>query len=140
MNENDLYFASDFFIYEVDFSSIAGAASSTAPFTVQADSDFLLSKLAVMATDGADAAIQNIDSLTLAVMITDTGSGRNLSNIAAPISNFFGSGQLPFILPKQRIFVANATVNITITNFGADTYNSVRLSFIGEKKFRKGRA
>ena len=137
MNENELYFASDFFIYEVDFSTVTAGLSVSAPFTIQADSDFWLSKLAAMALDDADAVIGNDSPLSISVMITDTGTGRNLSNIAAPVSNFFGSGQLPFILPRQRVFVANATVNVQITNFGADDYNSVRLSFIGEKKFRR---
>ena len=99
-----------------------------------------MSKLACVATDDSDAVIANDTPIGVSVMITDTGSGRNLSNISAPISNFFGTGQLPFILPRQRIFIANATVNVTLNNFVGVDYNTIKLSFIGEKKFRRGRA
>ncbi len=131
------YFAKDFFVYEVDVSALAPATSSTGQFTVQADSDFLLSKLAVMADIAAvnqTASSRVIPLCTL--LITDTGSGRNLMNQAVPIPNIFGQGDLPFILPRQRIFVARSVVTITVTNYdAAKTYN-LRLSFIGEKGFR----
>lgn len=140
MNEDELYFASDFFVYGVTFSTLTSGSSNTAPINIQADSDFFLSKLAVFATDVNDLPIANNDGIAVNVLITDTGSGRNLANIAVPVSSFFGSGQLPFILPRQRIFLANTTINVQVTNFGAGDYNALSLSFIGEKKFRRGRA
>jgi len=73
-----------------------------------------------------------------AILIQDTGSGRNLMNQAVPVASIFGgTGSLPFILPRQRIFVARATVSVTITNISAaDDIESLRLSFVGEKGFR----
>lgn len=67
--------------------------------------------------------------------IQDTGSGRNLMNTAVPVASIFGTGQLPFILPRQRIFLANATVNVTLTNFDVAADYDLYLSFIGEKGF-----
>lgn len=126
--QKDPYFAKDFFTYEVDITStIAASGSTTSTFTVQADSDFLWTKAAYIQTGTGVPAI----------LIQDTGSGRNLMTQAVPVASLFGTGQLPFILPRQRIFVARATVTVTITNLDAvNTITSLRLSFIGEKGFR----
>lgn len=135
----DPYFARDYFIYEVDFSALANGSSETQTFTIQADADFLWSK----ATYFADiaAAIQTDSSRVIplcTVLIQDTGSGRNLMASATPVSNVFGTGELPLILPRQRLFVARSQVSVTLTNFSAATTYNVRLSFIGEKAFRRG--
>lgn len=127
--QKDPYFARDFFTYEVDFTSVlAASASTTGSFTIQADSDFLWNKATF---------VQTGTSIGASILIQDTGSGRNLMNQAVPVANIFGTGTLPFILPRQRIFVARAVVNITVTNLdAANTITSLRLSFIGEKGFR----
>jgi hypothetical protein len=130
------YFAKDFFTYEVDFSALLAGSSQTQSFTIQADADFLLSKLAYSANI-ANAAYEDATRPipNVSVLIQDTGSGRNLMNLAVPLASIFGTGQLPFILPRQRIFLANATVNVTLNNFDAATAYNCRLSFIGEKGF-----
>lgn len=126
--QKDPYFAKDFFVYEADFTTaIAASGSASATFTIQADSDFLWTKSAFIQTGTGVPAI----------LVQDTGSGRNLMTQAVPVSSIFGTGQLPFILPRQRIFVARATVTITITNLDAvNPITTLRLSFIGEKGFR----
>jgi hypothetical protein len=131
------YGAFDFFIYEVDFSSIAPAGSSTQSFTVQQEADFLLTKI-TMTPDIAAAAYVNaaVPVPLVTIMINDTGSGRNLMSSAVPLPSIFGNGGLPFILPRQRLFVASSVVNITLTNYDAATTYNIRLAFIGEKAFR----
>jgi hypothetical protein len=131
------YGAFDFFIYEVDFASIAPAGSSTQSFTVQQEADFLLTKI-TMTPDIAAAAYVNaaVPVPLVTIMINDTGSGRNLMSSAVPLPSIFGNGGLPFILPRQRLFVASSVVNITLTNYDAATTYNIRLAFIGEKAFR----
>jgi hypothetical protein len=134
----ETYFARDFFTYELDITALAAAASTTQTFTIQADSDFLWTKAAYFADIAV--AIQTQSSLVVplaTVLIQDTGSGRNLMSSAVPISSIFGSGGLPMILPRQRLFVARSQVQVTVTNFAvAGTTYNIRLSFIGEKGFR----
>lgn len=135
-NQERQYFAKDFFVYEVDFASLAAGASATQSFNIQADSDFLLTKLAYHNTN-ADATFNAGNRIipNVSIIIQDTGSGRQLMNSAVPIDAIFGTGELPFILPRQRVFLANSTVNVTITSFEAAAANKLRLSFIGEKAF-----
>ncbi|MHB8071860.1 MAG: hypothetical protein ACYDHF_07950 [Candidatus Cryosericum sp.] len=125
---NPQYMWRDFFTYEIDLTStIAASGSATATFQIQTDSDFLWTKAAFIQTGTGVPAI----------LIQDTGSGRNLSSYAVPVANIFGTGQLPFILPRQRIFAANATVNLTVSEIGGtNTITSLHLSFIGEKGFK----
>jgi len=131
------YFAFDFFTYEVDFFGLASAVSATSSFTVQQEADFMLSKI-TMTADVAGAAITDATRPIplCTIMINDTGSGRNLMASAVPLGNIFGSGSLPFILPRQRLFVASSVVNVTLTNYSAATTYDIRLSFIGEKAFK----
>lgn len=133
----DGYFARDFYIYETDTLSIAPGANVSLSFGIQADADFLWQK----ATYFADIALANQtdDSRVIplcTVGISETGSGRNLMNSAVPIASLFGTGQIPFILPRARRFVANSQVTVNVTNFSAATTYAIRLSFIGEKGFK----
>ena len=127
------YFARDFFTYEVDFTSvIAISASAVGQFNIQADSDFLWSKFTYNLQGTSFGA---------SILIQDTGSGRNLMNSAVPLINLAGTGSLPFILPRQRGFRANAVINITVTNLDSTadhTITGLYLSFIGEKAFYSG--
>ena len=127
------YFARDFFTYELDFTAaIAISASAVGQLNIQADSDFLLSKMTFLLQGTSFGA---------SILIQDTGSGRNLMNSAVPIANIMGTGSLPFILPRQRGFRANSVINITVTNLDATAGHTITylgLSFIGEKGFYSG--
>ena len=133
------YNATDFFVYQVDFSGLAPAASQTSSFTVQREADFLLTKITMVPDISAAAYTDSTRPVPLiTMMINDTGSGRNLMSTAVPLPAIFGQGGLPFILPRQRVFVASSVINITLTNYDAAVTYNLRLSFIGEKAFRFG--
>jgi hypothetical protein len=130
------YMAYDFFVYELDIASIAAAASTTQTFTIQADSDFFWTKATYFADLAAAAQTDSGRIIPLCtVLIQDTGSGRNLMSSAVPVPSLFGTGELPMILPRQRLFLARAQVQVTVTNYSAASTYGLRLSFIGEKAF-----
>lgn len=133
----DIYQARDFFVYELDFLALANGVSATQTINIQQEADFLLTKMAQQ-TDLAAAAITSANQPIplCTIMISDTGSGRQLMNTAVPLHNLFGEGDLPFILPRQRIFIASSVINVTLSNYSAATTYNVRLSLIGEKGFR----
>lgn len=133
------YGAYDFFVYEVDFSALASGMSQTSSFTIQQEADFLLTKINMTPDIAAAAYTQSTAPIPLVtIMVNDTGSGRNLMSSAVPLANLFGNAGLPFILPRQRLFVASSVVNITLTNYDAAIDYNIRLSFIGEKAFQYG--
>lgn len=73
-------------------------------------------------------------NITLAMM--DTSSQKSVANIATPIANICGSGQLPFICPVPRRFMPNGGLQLTYTNIDASiTYLNIYLTLIGRKIF-----
>lgn len=133
----DAQIKKDFYIYEEDFSSVAAGATATGNINIQADSDFVLQKLTFFADIAAAAqTLSGIVIPLMTVQIKDTGSGRDLIESAAPVTNLFGRGELPFILPTPKLFLARSTIAITVTNFDAASTYNLRLSFIGYKVFR----
>lgn len=135
----------DFYIYEAQCTSLAASAQTTDNIQIEADSSFILQKLAYYATPitfpTANAA--NILGLVqsqrllppVSVIIVDTGSGRQLMPAPIPIPSFFGTGELPFILPNPRLFMRNSTIQINFTNLDGVNAWTVRLAFIGYKVY-----
>ena len=133
------YVAKDFYVYEEDFGSLAAAASLTGAIVIQTDSDFILQKLTAMARDGATTFVP--PDIQMTVLVTDTGSGRQLVDGAVPLGNLFGSARFPFIMPTPRLFVARSTIEITLTNISgaaAIAFEATKLSFIGFKAYPIG--
>jgi len=132
--EDTRKFKRDFFIYESESLALVAGVSSNDTIQIEADSDFILQKLTCHTTlADATYVLQNTPIPNVSLLITDTGSGRQLMNNPIPIPSFFGNGQLPFILPNPRKIAKNSVLNIAYTNFDAAQAYSVRLAFIGYK-------
>ena len=130
-------FDEDFFVYQFpNFTSLAVGGNQTQSVIIQADSDFLIEKLtfqadlAGVAQNDSTRVIPNVT-----VLITDTGSGRQLSNVAVPITSLFGTGQEPFILPRPKRIAARSTLQAIVVSFEAVSVPTIRLSLIGRKIF-----
>lgn len=127
----------DFYVYQEDFTSLANGATATGTINIQADSDFVVQKLTYFADIALAAQTDSSRIVPLAtVQITDSGSGRNLMESPSPINSVFGTGELPFILPTPKLFLARTTITMDITNFSTSSTYNIRLSFIGYKVFR----
>ncbi len=121
--------ARDDYTYSTQPVAIAAGQSVVQALNIEAGSDFEILKR--MAYNGK----ADLNPALLTVQITDTGSGRDLFNTPAILSNVFGTAQLPYIMQQTKIFSARSTISITITNIGGDNYENVQLSFGGRKIF-----
>lgn len=127
----------DFYIYRTEYDTLEAGTTQTQNFTVEADSDFMMHKLTYEADDAGDPIDFCTAPLPLVkVLITDTGSGRQLSQAAIPVTSYFGDGRLPFIMPTPKLFMARSVVQVQCENFSGDTTYDLRLAFIGYKIFR----
>jgi hypothetical protein len=128
----------DYYVYSAIIPTLANTVSATDIIAIEADANFVVQKLAIFADIAG--AVQTFDSQVLPLLnitIQDSGSGRNLQDQATPVANIAGSGRLPFILPKPRLFKSKSNINVGFTNFSnATTYLNITLSFIGYKIFR----
>lgn len=121
----------DFYIYEAQATALAVGASTNDSVQIEADSDFILQKLTAQAIGSAAGAVQ-ANPLCL-IQITDTGSGRQMMSAPIPVLSFFGTGQLPFILPNPKKFMRNSTIQVAFTSYEPTLAITLRLAFIGYK-------
>ncbi len=125
-----------FTIYELDFAALAPNITANGAIQIQADSAFRWTKATYAANLAAAAYVANTRPIpNVSILITDTGSGRQLFNAPVPIPNVFGLGELPFILPRDYIFEPRSSMTVQVANFDAAVTYNLRLSFIGTKIF-----
>lgn len=132
--------AEDFFTYTTRFEDLAAGATNTQFIQIEADSDFLIQKLAYFSQVGGGAVQwQTVDVPLCTIVIVDTGSGRQLMNEAIPLPALFGDGRLPYILPTPKLFTKNSRINVTLFNFSTGTtYDDIWVNFEGKKIFTAG--
>lgn len=138
MAEEIKYLGKDYFTYSATFTGLLPNQSAVQSLNIQADSDFIWQKAAFYVTTAADqnqtAATRIIPAAT--VMITDTGSGRQLMDNPVLIPNIFGTGELPFILHTPKLFLSRSVINVQVQNLDAADTVTINLAFIGTKAFR----
>lgn len=126
----------DFYTYSVTTIGLAAAASASGALQIEADSNFWLQKLTFNAVISAVGTVGTVvASPNVTVLLTDTGSGRQLMSAAIPIPSLFGTGQLPFILPNPRVFKRNSSIAVSFTSYEAANSLTVRLALIGYKEY-----
>ncbi len=125
--------------YELTYAAVAAAAASSSPaqFQVEADYDFFWIKSSAFVYDAAGLGVSRLQWPNLEVVMQDGKSAQQLSNQAASIGALFGSGEIPFILPKPHRIPGGATFSATVTNRHTTTAYSVRLCFTGIHVYRE---
>ena len=138
-----------FFTFNIEYLPATLSAFTSGSFIVQNDSAFVLCKtsyIAVLATDNktpvtavtvpapATTFVVSHENAPFLVNITDSGSGRQFSNIDTHIDNWFGSAEWPFHWSVPQVFDPNSNVTMRLQNLDTISYN-VRCAFIGYKVF-----
>ena len=125
-----------FFTYFTEAVAIAPGGVATSQIAIQADSDFEWIKSTYFADIAAAAQTDSSRVIPLVdILLTDTGSGRQLTNAPLPIPLIFGTGEIPFILPVIQTIKANSNVTVSFTNFDAAATYNVTIALIGRKVF-----
>lgn len=127
----------DYFVYSVTSSSLAPAATANLNVQISADSDFWWTGLTFFTANANASQTYSTRLLPLmTVQITDTGSGRQLFNVATPLPAVCGDGSHIYRLIHPRFFAATSNIQVQLVNFDAAvTYVNTFLSFIGFKIF-----
>lgn len=136
--------AEDYFVYQLPFPGgipVGSLAGSRIEFLqIEAESDFLIQKLAYQAniTNLGFETLFTQDVPLITVLITDTGSGRQMSNVPTPLTTYFGDGRLPYILPTPKLYTKATRLRVEAFNFGNIPFSFFELSFQGKKIFTAG--
>ena len=137
-----------FFTFNIEFLPATASVFTSGSFLVQNDSAFVLVATSYVATltdnfTPVTAVTVPAPATTLLTMgiaspflvnITDSGSGRQFSNIDTHIDNWFGQADLPFVWPVPQVFDPNSNVTMRLQNLIATNFN-VRCAFVGYKVF-----
>ncbi len=132
--------AEDFYTYTTRFEDLTNGSTGNQFIQIEADSDFLIQKLAMSVfEDGGALTVETQPVPLCTVLIVDTGSGRQIMNEPIPLDSLFGNGRLPYILPTPKLFVKNSRINVTLFNFSTATdYADIWINFEGKKIFTGG--
>lgn len=137
-----------FFTFNIEYLPATLSTFTAGSFIVQNDSAFVLCKTSYIATlvdnltpitavtvpAPATTILAAHESAPFLVNITDSGSGRQFSNIDTHIDNWFGSGEWPFIWAVPQVFDPNSNVSMRVQNLVATSFN-IRAAFVGYKVF-----
>jgi hypothetical protein len=123
----------DPFIYEVDVLNAPAASTSTASLSINNDADFLVISLVGRVTTTDFSAEIAFPPATL--LITDSGSGRAISNVSVLWQNTVGTALQPYYLDYPKYLARGTTVTVQYTNLAAATAHCMRLAFRGFKIF-----
>lgn len=129
---------SDIMFYDTSVASIANGVTANSQIQIDSGVDFYWFA-STMQADLAGLA-QTESGLVIplvTVVIQDTGSRKNLSNAAIPLSGIAGFGERPYRLVRPRLFRASSTINFTWLNTSAaTTYANLHLTLHGYTKPR----
>lgn len=127
------------YVYEAESLALAALGVSQDTINIESDSDFVWTKSTFQADIAAAAQTDSSRVFPLVtIQIRDTGSARNFFNAPIPLTSFFGTGEIPFILPVSQRMRLNTTFVVDFVNFDAAATYNIRLAFIGYKVFTPG--
>jgi hypothetical protein len=115
----------DFVWYETQLSLAAGLTSQS-QINIDAGTDFYWIATSASATEAGAAQTANTRVIPQwYVIITDTGSQRQLMNQQVPLYNIAGTGSEPYRLIYPRLFKANSIIQFSWTSYeAANTYST----------------
>lgn len=121
------------FGYSLSLTGIGGVSgSASGQFTINANADFICTRISYHANTGA---VQNVGNKTVAFLranIVDAGSARPFFNSAVDLENFACNEYPNRFLPYPRLLSANTALTVQLTGWApaAETY-AIDLFFDG---------
>jgi len=131
-------FMLDPFDFVINFLPLAASDTATQNFITQSDSGFAICKTSFTIASNVNVFVANISDIPRyapqVITLSDSGSGRDLSNSAVSIGSLFGPDEFPYPWSIPKILDPNSTFTARIQNLVATAFN-IRLTFHGYKIF-----
>lgn len=121
------------YAYNLTFLALAQNATASQNLNIAANADFLMLGISCRAQIGA---VQTMGALTapfVRMLITDSGSNEQYSNVAVDLVNYASIGDSQRSLSFPRLVNGRTSLNVALTNYApaAETYTSIDLMFEG---------
>lgn len=119
--------------YNMTFLALAQNTTQAQTLNIQANADFVLLALNHRAQIGA---VQDSDSITapfVRVLLTDSGSNQQFTNVAVDLENYSGNSRYGNPLAYPRVIAGRSTISTQVTNFApaAETYTTLDICLQG---------
>lgn len=129
----------DWFSYPTQFTSVAASTPQTANVQIDAGSDFFLTAVTYSAylaasTTALTSSTTIVPGVTL--LITDSGSNRQLMQNPVPLSLIAGDGAWPHRLIHPRLFFRNSNIQLAINAYDASAGTAWDTLYINLEGFR----
>lgn len=124
----------DWFHYPLRFTAIANTDVDTLSVSVDAGSDFFLTALTFFATiSGSTAGLTVATNVVpiVTLLITDSGSNRQLMQNPVPLPLLAGDGNHPHRLIYPRLFLRNSNIQVQMASSDPVTYGNIWVNFEG---------
>lgn len=115
-------------------ATLAPLATLQTTINIDAGTDFYWFATTSWADIGVAAQTESSIVIPLVnVVVTDTGSARQLMNAPVPLPLISGPGERPYRLPRPRLFKANSNISLSFTSYvtTGTTYSNVYMVFHG---------
>jgi hypothetical protein len=118
--------------YNLTFSSLAAAASSTQTLNISANADFIVTGIHHRANVAAAAQTVSNKTAPLArILITDSGSNEQFTNNAVDLENYSTNGNIINKFDYPRIISGRSTLTVQITSYEASQTLNLDIFFEG---------
>ncbi len=118
--------------YNLTFSSLAAAASSTATVNIAANADFIMTGLHHRANVAAAAqTVSNKTAPLVRILVTDSGSNEQFTNSAVDLENYSTNGNIINKFDYPRIVSGRSTLTVQLTSYEASQTLNVDIFFEG---------
>lgn len=128
------------YTYNAVFNALPAAGTAQQTVQIDAAAPFLI----ISSTFHADLAGAAQTSSTyqwpnVTVLLTDTGSNRQLMDQGVPLTSIFGNGMFPYLWPESKLMAANSGLQVQVTSQEAANTPNLRLAFHGYKIYSLGK-
>lgn len=125
--------AIDYFTYGTNFTPLAAGSTTTNPINITNDSAFCILSAVLVETDTTNLVF--LPQRPLLAKLQDSGAGRDLSNVATHVDNWFGTAEEPKYWDIPKILSPNTTFSVQMQNLDPANARNVRVNFHGFKIF-----
>lgn len=124
----------DWFHYPIRFTGLVNAGTATISIQIDAGSDFFLTAMtyfAQVSAATAGVAYNTVPVPAVTLLVTDSGSNRQLMQNPVPLSLMAGSGDHPHRLIYPRLFLRNSNIQVQIASTDPTSYSNLWVNFEG---------
>lgn len=110
--------------YSLSFIGLAQNTSATQQLSIQANADFILTRLSHRASIGTAQTVTNKTAPFIRALIVDSGTGDQFTSSAVDLENISSNDAKLRVVPYPRVIQGKSSLSITLTNWSpvAETY------------------